>query len=427
MDDREVVAAMAVGSPAGVAMAYDKYGAALYGYCHWRLGEPASAAEALQHTFVIAAGRIDDLADASKLRPWLYAVARDECQRRNRAAPPPPSGEAGAADHPGGTGAESARLETLIHDILAELPPGEREVIELTVRHDLHDSDLAWALRVSWNRAHTLNSRAFGRLERALGALFIARTGRKACPVLDGLLAGWDGHLTEAVRNRVAGHVEHCETCAARRRGVLRPSALAGLLPLAPVPPALREQVRRLCLSAAPEVVAYRRQVIRGGKSVRPTRFARAISRSGGDRGRRYRRPAAATVLLSAWVAAVWAASVTLLVLTGSHRPHTAAPQPSVGTATSPAAAATTIAVSPTPPAITPTSASLSPSPTLSPTPTFSQPPVVVPPPSPSRSPSPSKSPSPSPSKSPSSSPSASPSPSPSASPSPSPSKRRRV
>ena len=82
--DREVVAAITAGDPAGIAMAYDRYAAALYGYCHWMLHDSADAAESLQDTFVLAAATLSDLPEPSKLRPWLFALARNECRRRIR-------------------------------------------------------------------------------------------------------------------------------------------------------------------------------------------------------------------------------------------------------------------------------------------------------------------------------------------------------
>ena len=82
MDDREIVAAIAAGDLAGLADAYDEHAESLYGYCHWMLGDPEDAADAVQDTFVIAAARLGGLGDPRKLRPWLYAVARNECHRR---------------------------------------------------------------------------------------------------------------------------------------------------------------------------------------------------------------------------------------------------------------------------------------------------------------------------------------------------------
>src|SRR5580700_11419237 len=85
MRDREIVAAIVAGDPAGLAAAYDSYAAVLHGYCRSLLHEPADAADAVQDTFVIAAGKLEGLRDPDRLRPWLYAVARNECLRRIRA------------------------------------------------------------------------------------------------------------------------------------------------------------------------------------------------------------------------------------------------------------------------------------------------------------------------------------------------------
>ncbi len=122
--DREVAAAIAAGDPAGIALAYDRYAAALYGYCQWMLHDPAGAAEALRDTFVIAAATLGDLPGAPELRPWLYAVARTECQRllhttvRVRGGQVDPDPTAGAS----GDSAQ-AELRTMAGAILARLKP----------------------------------------------------------------------------------------------------------------------------------------------------------------------------------------------------------------------------------------------------------------------------------------------------------------
>src|SRR2546429_9010457 len=82
MRDREVVAAIVAGDPAGLAEAYDRYATPLYSFCRTMLREPADAADAVQDTFVIAAPRMSGLRDPERLRSWLYAVARNECYRR---------------------------------------------------------------------------------------------------------------------------------------------------------------------------------------------------------------------------------------------------------------------------------------------------------------------------------------------------------
>src|SRR5215469_11412341 len=99
MDDRQVVAAIAAGSPQGIAVAYDKYAAALYDYCRWMLPWPADAAGALRDTFV-AATTPGSLPEAHDLRAWLYSVARQECLRRLSERPTADGGKAEAADQP---------------------------------------------------------------------------------------------------------------------------------------------------------------------------------------------------------------------------------------------------------------------------------------------------------------------------------------
>jgi RNA polymerase sigma factor (sigma-70 family) len=444
MDDREVVAAIAAGDPAGIGVAYDRYAAGLYGYCHWMLHPGWDVAEALRETFVVAT-TLGDLPEAPKLRPWLYAVARNECLRRHGTTPAAPDQSHGA-DHtahpgepagPGGQPAEDpdpgqAELQELVRAVLAELGPDEREVIELSLRHDLYDSDLATALGVSWSEAYTLTSRARSRLEQDLGALLVARRKRAECPVLGTLLAGWDGELTEQTRDLVGGHIEHCAACAGYRRGALRPALLAGLEPLAELPAGLRDEVMKLCSPTTPETPMYRVSTER----VRPASFSEAAAAMRWDSIRSNPGAAIAAVAVVLWVVA--AVVVALLTLADSHSAQALATGPSGSPSVTTAAPATTQG---TTPAATRTSAAARTSPTASrPAPTLvpevaqssgstaglglsSGPPSRSPSPKPSKSASPTPSRSASPSPSASSSASSSPSPSGSSSASPSPSK----
>ena len=83
VDDPEVVAAIAAGELDGLAAALDKYAASLYEYCYSMA--PEAAADAVQHTFIIAWSKLDGLRDPGKLHPWLQAVAGNECFRRTLA------------------------------------------------------------------------------------------------------------------------------------------------------------------------------------------------------------------------------------------------------------------------------------------------------------------------------------------------------
>ena len=112
---------------------------------------------------------------------------------------------------------EEAELRSLIHSILAELSPYDRELIELSFRHDLHGNDLAIALGLSSRRARALAARAQRRLEEALDALRIALIRQQACPGLGESLTGWDRRLTEETCDLIGWHIEQCQACAELR------------------------------------------------------------------------------------------------------------------------------------------------------------------------------------------------------------------
>jgi len=262
MEDAEIVAAIVFGDPDGLAEAYDRYAVPLYAYCCSMLREPADAADAVQDTFLIAAAKLRALRDPSKLRPWLYAVARNECLRRLRAGHATARLEE-AADVPAesagvGSEAERAELQELVRGAIDGLNPGERDVIELSLRHELEGEDLADVLGVSRNHAHALLSRARSQLERCLGALIVARTGRQTCPALDSMLAGWDGQMTVLMRKRISRHIEQCETCGDRKRRELTPALFAGVAPLVAVLPGFRDQLLRSMVDRTPAGFAAR-------------------------------------------------------------------------------------------------------------------------------------------------------------------------
>jgi len=277
MRDSEVVAAIVAGDPAGLAEAYDRYAAPLYNYCRTLLREPADAADAVQDSFVIAASKLSGLRDPERLRSWLYAVARNECHRRLRSGgEQAPLEEATdvtdeAADV--SADAERAEIRALVRDAMTGLAPAERAVLELDLQlrqQGLGGGEVASMLGVSRNHAHALLSRGRDHLETALGALVVARAGRRDCPVLDTLLQDWNGRLTVLLRKRVNQHIERCLVCSERRRQEMVPAKFLGVAPIAALPlvtaalPAgLRDQVLRIVTGNSPAAVAHRAAVAR--------------------------------------------------------------------------------------------------------------------------------------------------------------------
>src|SRR5579859_5704859 len=235
MRDSEVVASIVAGDPLGLAAAYDRYADPLYQYCRTLLADQADAADAVQDTFVIAASRLGGLRDPDRLRPWLYAVARNEALRvlRSKKGTSALDEARDVTDDSGdvAAGAERADLRALLEDAALGLSPDEREVIELQLRQGLETAEVATVLGVSRNHAHALLARARDQLETCLAALLVGRAGRDECDELGALLNGWDGRLTVLLRRRVHRHIERCPTCDARRAAELRPAMLLDLSP----------------------------------------------------------------------------------------------------------------------------------------------------------------------------------------------------
>jgi RNA polymerase sigma factor (sigma-70 family) len=404
MQDREIVAAIVARDPGGLAAAYDRYAPSLHAYCRSLLREPADAADVVQDTFVIAAGKLGGLREPGRLRPWLYAVARNECLRRLRArVSSVPLAEAGEVTdgEPGlGAGAEQAGLRSLVAAALAGLNPGDREVIELTLRHDLDGDDLAAALGVPRNQAYALASRARAQFSTSLGALLVARGGRGTCAELDAILAGWDGGLTVLLRKRLNRHIERCRVCGERRRRQLSPAMLLAMLPIVLLPPGLRERVFHVVTDPSLAAAAYRARVVR-----RAGRFTRSGFPQPFAVPRRGPGPAAqalATAGTAVFLAALGAGALLVLAAL-HHRPPpvalvigpsatTVAPRSSTAAATgeaSPPVAASPLAAASPGGQATPVTSSSPPAAPASPTPSGSTSPPASPSPSPSHSLSP--------------------------------------
>jgi RNA polymerase sigma factor (sigma-70 family) len=282
MYDREIVAAIVEGDPAGLAAAYDQYARGLHAYCRSMLSEPADAADAVQDTFVIASSKVGGLREPERLRPWLYAVARNECHRRLRAktSSAPLDEAAEMMDYTGDVGvdAERAELRALVWAALSGLNSGEREIIELNLRHELDGADLADALGVPRNQAHALASRARSQFEASLGVLLVARSGREFCMDLANILEGWDGELTVLIRKRVNRHIDRCEVCGERKRRELSPAMLLSLLPVAMLPANLRDQIFRLVADVSPGAATYRARVAHRAEPFGASGFPQPVS-----------------------------------------------------------------------------------------------------------------------------------------------------
>ncbi len=259
--DSQLVAAHLAGDRGALAGIYDRYSPALYDTAAAMLNDRHEAGDAMQDVFVMAAQKLGQLRDPDRLKPWLFAILRNEVyrrtKRRGRSRPTDFSGP-GAADvvAPLDPDAEAAtvayaELAELVRSAAEGLDERDQLVLELSVRQGLAGGDLADALGVTTDQSYVLVHRMRERVERSLGALTVARMGRKECSELATVLAGWDGRFNVLVRKRVARHVDACETCErTKRKYALIP--LLGAAPAYAAPLELREQV----LSKAYEAVS---------------------------------------------------------------------------------------------------------------------------------------------------------------------------
>ncbi len=254
--DAALVAGHLAGDPSALGGIYDRYGDSLHDTAAAMLNDRTEAADVLHDVILIAADRLGQLRDPDRLKPWLFAILRNEVYARTKKRKRTIATDFSGADDGfdmadernadvGGEVADEAsgaELAELVRNAARGLDERDQLVLELSVRQGLEGQDLADALGVSANQSYSLVHRMRERVERSLSAYVVAKAGRRDCDDLDKLLGSWDGEFTVLIRKRVARHVDRCEVCDTRRRGVAA-FAMFGAAPVYAAPPGLREQI----------------------------------------------------------------------------------------------------------------------------------------------------------------------------------------
>jgi DNA-directed RNA polymerase specialized sigma24 family protein len=159
-----------VGSLAAI---FDAHAAHVFDYCFSLLQSDDDAARATQATFVKAVILLGRLGDSSRLRAWLFALARVECSAKDTGRAE--IRRAGHAVHAGSRagsddGGEPATIRLQFADIeafgaapeqalsraFAALPEPDREVLDLVYRHDISAADLPAVLGIEAGLARTV-------------------------------------------------------------------------------------------------------------------------------------------------------------------------------------------------------------------------------------------------------------------------------
>jgi RNA polymerase sigma factor (sigma-70 family) len=247
--DAELVCSAAAGDRRAFAGIYDRYADRLHDFCCGMVHDRDAAADCVQDVFCTAATRLSQLAEPDKLRPWLYAIARNEAlrclrsRRREQVSDELPEKASGDPDLE--TLAARSELANLVAEASGGLSERDRSVLELAYRHGLDGPELAEALGVSPGTANKMVSRLRDTIEHSLGALLVARRAQHnpdACPQLAEVLEGWDGRFSILMRKRISRHIESCAICKQVRGQLVNPVALLGAVPVfIPAPAWLRD------------------------------------------------------------------------------------------------------------------------------------------------------------------------------------------
>ena len=255
--DEQLVSSIRGNDPAAFEALYERHQRELLSFCLYMLGSRADAEEALQVTFASAYRAL--LADERPvvLRPWLFAIARNQCLSilRRRRPTVELGGEAATGDDPAASGdlfRELELREEVRHTLagVRELPEGQRAAMVLAELHGLSQSEIGSVLGLRPEQVKALVYQARSslisersardadcreireELDTARGAALLKGKLRKHVRALPGLPHLRRRHVPPAPRRRglpAAAAVADAEAAGAAGRPLQRPHRTADL------------------------------------------------------------------------------------------------------------------------------------------------------------------------------------------------------
>src|SRR5579859_1451318 len=294
--------ALCARDPGAPAALYDTHAESLFRYCWFILRNRDAAQLALRDALVAAEAHIGQLHAPGLLRPWLYALARSECLRRQQSSGARHDAVVARPDQP------DADRRLIAWQAVMSLAAEEREALELTIRHGMDAESAALVMGLPTTEIRNLLAEGRVHLEHALAGEILARHGVHGCPERAGALQGWAGEMTVTLRERLMLHAISCQVCGRYLPRNVSATKVCSLLPV-PVPPqAMR--LRIMTSFSDPELVGYRMFV-----AARVTRFDQRGFPDGSPASaaaprralaRLWSGPAAAAVAVAVLVAAVF-------------------------------------------------------------------------------------------------------------------------
>ena len=171
--DAELAGAAAAGDRAALGGIYDRYADRLHDFCIGMVRDRDAAADCVQEVFCTAAVELRKLREPGKLRPWLYAIARNEALRcirlRGRENVSDELPEQQSSDAGPDTLAGRTELANLIAEAAGGLSDRDREVLVLWYLEQRDTREIANTLGITERGVRSRHLRALLRLRGCIG------------------------------------------------------------------------------------------------------------------------------------------------------------------------------------------------------------------------------------------------------------------
>src|SRR4051812_17325636 len=223
---------------------WDRHYRGVLAFCRQILGRREDAEDAVQQTFLSAYRALGRGATPRRFRPWLYAIARNQCLalRDERAKEVLGDVEVEAPDTLPAIVERRQEIRQLLCD-MQRLPQDQRAALALSTLRPLKHEDIAQVLGCSRNEVKALVFQA----RASLGA---SRRGRETpCVAVRAELAR--SPRAALRRTTIRRHVRDCASCGAFRDELRRRREIGALILMLPASVDLKERAMELVFGAA--------------------------------------------------------------------------------------------------------------------------------------------------------------------------------
>jgi len=167
LSDGDLISRVARRDANAFELLYRRYARPVFGLAFRRLGDRMRAEDAVQETFAaVWRSARTYRPERGAGAPWLYAVARNAIvdRSRNRSEPPAEAPDVPSLEPTPAERADASYIAWRVHRALEELPPKERDVIELAYYGELSQSEIADFLDIPLGTVKTRTRAGLGRL-----------------------------------------------------------------------------------------------------------------------------------------------------------------------------------------------------------------------------------------------------------------------